>query len=62
MRGFFVSAAAFIVAVVDASVPKTEFTGSKLRPPVYLTGAYYSEPDGLFDEYLYVVPTVYIDA
>ena len=47
---------------VDASVPKTEFTGSKLRPPVYLTGAYYTEPDGLFDEYLYVTPTVYIDA
>ena len=50
-----------VIHTTLAAVPKTEFYGSLLQPPVYMVGEYYSETDERGIDRLYVVPTVYID-
>ena len=36
------------------------FSTDNLNPPVWLNGEYYTANVGLFDQYLYVVPQLYI--
>ena len=45
-----------------AEVPKTEFFGSLMKPPVYIIGEFYTETDASFTRRLYVTPTVYIES
>ena len=51
-----------LISTVMGEVAHTEFTGSFLKPPVYMVGEFYTETVSSFDQRLYVVPTVYIDA
>ena len=41
-------------------VRKGEFKSENIRPPVWLLGEYYTVNQGYFDQYLYIVPQVYI--
>ncbi len=51
-----------IVGSAVAEVPKTEFYGSLMKPPVYIIGEFYTETDASFTRRLYVTPTVYIES
>ena len=37
-----------------------DFTSENLTPPIWLQGTYYTSRLGFFDEYLYIVPQVFI--
>ena len=51
-----------LAQTVVAEVAKTQFTGSILKPPVYMVGEFYTETKDSFNQQLYVVPSVYIDS
>ena len=51
-----------VIGIAFAEVPKTEFYGSLMKPPVYMLGEFYTETDAEFNKRLYVVPTVYIES
>ena len=51
-----------VISCALAEVPKTEFYGSLMKPPVYILGEFYTEVDPSFTRRLYVVPTVYIES
>ena len=54
------SLALALVATGAAAGEVNDFTSDNLRPPVWLKGEYHTANVGLFDQYLYVIPQVYI--
>ena len=61
MKQFTTTFALALTAWVgDAASKVRTFSTENLKPPVWLNGEYYTANVGLFDQYLYVVPQLYI--